>query len=194
MREQCSRAALLLSAPQSCTLERRKAGLHITCFIFYFCYRQRNMQKGLLCCILNALLHFLSTYAHQPRTTLFLTELSMQNFRLESFFIFFLNFCRQSQTHFSLLLKVLQELIIAMDLFYFRYSIVTVISRVLLKELCCIFLLTAKCTYMGQTFSEGQHFLSRSCRECKVTVLLMFLYNSFSSIQPLLYHAGPPSA
>ncbi|KAI3377372.1 hypothetical protein L3Q82_008563 [Scortum barcoo] len=24
-----------------------------------------------------------------------------------------------------------------------------------------------KCTYMGQTFSEGQRFLSRSCRECK---------------------------
>lgn len=27
----------------------------------------------------------------------------------------------------------------------------------------------AKCTYRGQTFAEGQRFLSRSCRECKVT-------------------------
>ncbi|KAF3832986.1 hypothetical protein F7725_026651, partial [Dissostichus mawsoni] len=29
------------------------------------------------------------------------------------------------------------------------------------------FVPTARCTYMGQTFSEGQRFLSRSCRECK---------------------------
>lgn len=53
---------LWLSA-QSCTLEGRKVGLHTMFFIFYFCYCQRNMQKGLLCCILNVMLHFLSAYA-----------------------------------------------------------------------------------------------------------------------------------
>lgn len=53
---------LWLSA-QSCTLEGRKAGLHTMFFVFYFCYCQRNMQKGLLCCILNVMLHFLSAYA-----------------------------------------------------------------------------------------------------------------------------------
>lgn len=33
---------LKLSAPRSCTLERRKAGLHIICFIFYFCFITRG--------------------------------------------------------------------------------------------------------------------------------------------------------
>lgn len=40
---------LRLSTPQSCTLESKNAGLHIICFIFYFCCCQRNMHKGLNC-------------------------------------------------------------------------------------------------------------------------------------------------
>lgn len=176
---------LRLSTPQSCTLERRKAGLHIICLIFYFCHHQRNMQKGLLCCILNALLHFLSAYAHEPRTTLFPAESSMPNFKLETFFFFFVS--QAVSKHFWLLLKTAHEPILAEELCRIWHFVVTVRNKciwMLLKLKPSIFLPTAKCNYMGQTFSEGQHFLSRSCRECKVIIVLVLHFN-FASILPV---------
>lgn len=68
-------AELRLSPPQSCTLERREAGLHTVHLIFYFCYCQRNMQKSLRCCILNVLVHFLSMLLHTYTEQLFLMDL-----------------------------------------------------------------------------------------------------------------------
>lgn len=115
----------------------------------------------LICCYISSL-----WWCTAAKKNFFVTELTvLSSFAVD--FLFFLCLRR----FWKKCVVVLPQMVFAWNLIIFLYLPVKALPWMKLYK-SCHFSSSAKCSYMGQTFSEGQRFLSRSCRECKVSLHL----------------------